>query len=34
MYEHASLDIGDGIIYKIPPIYDKLAGALNLPSFS
>ncbi|KAK7396221.1 hypothetical protein VNO78_17071 [Psophocarpus tetragonolobus] len=34
MYEPASLDIGDGIIYKIPPIYDKLAGALNLPSFS
>nr|KYP52000.1 DNA helicase INO80 complex isogeny 1 [Cajanus cajan] len=34
MYEPASLDIGDGIIYRIPPIYDKLAGALNLPSFS
>ncbi|QCD96973.1 DNA helicase INO80 [Vigna unguiculata] len=34
MYEPASLDIGDGIIYKIPPIYDKLAAALNLPSFS
>ncbi|KAG4915895.1 hypothetical protein JHK82_053530 [Glycine max] len=34
MYEPASLDIGDGIIYKIPPVYDKLAGALNLPSFS
>ncbi|KAL2659652.1 hypothetical protein AAZV13_03G100000 [Glycine max] len=34
MYEPASLDIGDGIIYKIPPVYDKLAGALNLPSCS
>ncbi|KAL2320719.1 hypothetical protein Fmac_029688 [Flemingia macrophylla] len=34
IYEPASLDIGDGIIYRIPPIYDKLAGALNLPSFS
>ncbi|XP_027348851.1 chromatin-remodeling ATPase INO80-like isoform X2 [Abrus precatorius] len=34
MYEPASVDIGDGITYKIPPIYDKLASALNLPSFS
>ena len=34
MYEPASLDIGDGITYKIPPTYDKLAVMLNLPSFS
>ncbi|KAE9590148.1 putative DNA helicase chromatin remodeling SNF2 family [Lupinus albus] len=34
MYEPASLDIGDGITYRIPPIYDKLATTLNLPSFS
>ncbi|KAJ1430026.1 SNF2-related, N-terminal domain [Sesbania bispinosa] len=34
MYEPAYLDIGDGITYKIPPIYDKLAAMLNLPSFS
>ncbi|XP_061339014.1 chromatin-remodeling ATPase INO80-like [Gastrolobium bilobum] len=34
MYEPASLDIGDGITYKIPPIYNKLAATLNLPSFS
>ncbi|XP_057438033.1 chromatin-remodeling ATPase INO80 isoform X3 [Lotus japonicus] len=34
MYEPPSLDIGDGITYKIPPIYDKLAAMLNLPSFS
>ncbi|CAL0321559.1 unnamed protein product [Lupinus luteus] len=34
MYEPASLDIGDGITYRIPPIYDKLATMLNLPSFS
>ncbi|KAJ7972181.1 DNA helicase INO80 [Quillaja saponaria] len=34
MYEPASLDIGDGITYKIPPTYDKLALMLNLPSFS
>ena len=34
MYEPASLDIGDGITYKIPPTYDKLAIMLNLPSFS
>ncbi|KAE8098737.1 hypothetical protein FH972_016778 [Carpinus fangiana] len=33
-YEPAFLDIGDGITYKIPPTYDKLAAALNLPSFS
>src|ERR1044072_261754 len=34
MYEPAYLDIGDGITYKIPPIYDKLAATLDLPSFS
>ncbi|KAI4300819.1 hypothetical protein L6164_034153 [Bauhinia variegata] len=34
MYEPASLDIGDGITYKIPLTYDKLAATLNLPSFS
>ncbi|KAK7244510.1 hypothetical protein RIF29_39333 [Crotalaria pallida] len=32
-YEPGSLDIGDGITYKIPPIYDKLAATLNLPTF-
>lgn len=34
MYEPAYLDIGEGITYKIPPSYDKLAVSLNLPSFS
>ncbi|KAL4337524.1 hypothetical protein HN51_047694 [Arachis hypogaea] len=34
MYEPASLDITDGISYKIPPKYDKLASMLNLPNFS
>ncbi|XP_022153944.1 DNA helicase INO80 [Momordica charantia] len=34
IYEPAYLDIGDGITYKIPPTYDKLAASLNLPSFS
>lgn len=34
IYEPASLDIGDGVTYKIPPTYDKLAAMLNLPSFS
>ncbi|XWS66310.1 hypothetical protein CRYUN_Cryun05aG0188700 [Craigia yunnanensis] len=34
MYEPAYLDIGEGITYKIPPTYDKLAVLLNLPSFS
>ncbi|XVF56192.1 hypothetical protein PTKIN_Ptkin06aG0098600 [Pterospermum kingtungense] len=34
MYEPAYLDIGEGITYKIPPTYDKLAASLNLPSFS
>ncbi|XP_022748348.1 DNA helicase INO80 isoform X1 [Durio zibethinus] len=33
-YEPAYLDIGEGITYKIPPTYDKLAASLNLPSFS
>ncbi|XP_043691411.1 chromatin-remodeling ATPase INO80-like isoform X4 [Telopea speciosissima] len=28
------LDIGEGISYRIPPTYDKLAASLNLPSFS
>ncbi|XP_042514394.1 chromatin-remodeling ATPase INO80-like isoform X2 [Macadamia integrifolia] len=27
------LDIGEGITYRIPPTYDKLAASLNLPSF-
>ncbi|CAL5420787.1 unnamed protein product [Camellia sinensis] len=30
-YEHAYLDIGDGITYRIPPTYEKLAASLNLP---
>jgi DNA helicase INO80 len=34
MYEPASVYIGDGIAYKIPPIYDKLAATVNLPSLS
>ncbi|CAL5207665.1 unnamed protein product [Lathyrus oleraceus] len=34
MYEPSILEIGDGITYKIPPIYDKLATSLNLPCFS
>ncbi|KAL1312465.1 hypothetical protein HN51_039075 [Arachis hypogaea] len=34
IYEPAFLDIGDGITYKIPPRYDKLAALLNLPTFS
>lgn len=33
-YEPAYLDIGEGITYKIPPTYDKLAASLKLPSFS
>ncbi|PQQ07978.1 DNA helicase INO80 isoform X1 [Prunus yedoensis var. nudiflora] len=33
-YEPPYLDIGDGITYKIPPIYDKLVASLHLPSFS
>ncbi|KAL9232600.1 hypothetical protein vseg_007695 [Gypsophila vaccaria] len=34
LQEPVYLDIGDGITYQIPPSYDKLAGTLNLPSFS
>uniref|UniRef100_A0A1J3K9Z7 Chromatin-remodeling ATPase INO80 n=1 Tax=Noccaea caerulescens TaxID=107243 RepID=A0A1J3K9Z7_NOCCA len=33
-YEPSYLDIGDGVVYKIPPSYDKLVASLNLPSFS
>ncbi|CAH8384712.1 unnamed protein product [Eruca vesicaria subsp. sativa] len=33
-YEPSYLDIGEGVVYKIPPSYDKLAASLNLPSFS
>lgn len=33
-YEPAYLDIGEGITYRIPPSYDKLAPSLHLPSFS
>ncbi|XP_024012789.1 DNA helicase INO80 [Eutrema salsugineum] len=33
-YEPSYLDIGDGVIYKIPPSYDKLVASLKLPSFS
>lgn len=33
-YDPPYLDIGDGITYRIPPSYDKLAASLNLPSFS
>lgn len=31
IYEPAYLDIGDGITYRIPPTYEKLAASLNLP---
>ncbi|XP_058752693.1 chromatin-remodeling ATPase INO80-like isoform X4 [Vicia villosa] len=34
MYEPSILEIGDGVTYKIPPVYDKLATSLNLLSFS
>ncbi|XP_060967508.1 chromatin-remodeling ATPase INO80 isoform X1 [Cannabis sativa] len=34
IYEPPYLDIGDGITYRIPPTYDKLAASLSLPSFS
>lgn len=34
MYEPSILEIWDGITYKIPPVYDKLATSLNLPCFS
>ncbi|XP_059668388.1 chromatin-remodeling ATPase INO80 isoform X2 [Cornus florida] len=33
-YETSCLDIGDGITYRIPPTYEKLAASLNLPSMS
>ncbi|CAL5356520.1 unnamed protein product [Camellia sinensis] len=33
-YEPAYLDIGDGITYRIPPTYEKLAASLNLPGMS
>ncbi|KAJ6967994.1 chromatin-remodeling ATPase INO80 [Populus alba] len=33
-YEPPYLDIGDGVTYRIPLSYDKLAASLNLPSFS
>ncbi|CAH9068725.1 unnamed protein product [Cuscuta epithymum] len=33
-YEPAFLDMGGGKIYSIPPPYEKLAAALNLPSVS
>ncbi|KAJ6700037.1 CHROMATIN-REMODELING ATPASE INO80 [Salix purpurea] len=33
-YEPPYLDIGDGITYRIPPFYDRLAASLNLPGFS
>ncbi|KAF9593859.1 hypothetical protein IFM89_025650 [Coptis chinensis] len=31
--ESALLDIGEGIKYRVPPAYDKLAATLKLPSF-
>ncbi|KAL6987198.1 DNA helicase [Sarracenia purpurea var. burkii] len=34
IYEPAYLDIGDGIAYRIPPTYEKLASSLNLPGIS
>uniref|UniRef100_A0A2P2MVK8 Chromatin-remodeling ATPase INO80 n=1 Tax=Rhizophora mucronata TaxID=61149 RepID=A0A2P2MVK8_RHIMU len=34
LYEPAYLDIGEGITYRIPPPYEKLAASLNLPSSS
>ncbi|GFY96189.1 DNA helicase INO80-like protein [Actinidia rufa] len=34
IYEPAYLDIGDGIAYRIPPTYEKLAASLNLPGMS
>ncbi|GAA0175321.1 hypothetical protein LIER_28512 [Lithospermum erythrorhizon] len=33
-YEPSYLDIGDGVTYKIPLPYEKLAAKLNLPSIS
>nr|CAD1828376.1 unnamed protein product [Ananas comosus var. bracteatus] len=32
--DNAYLDIGEGISYRIPPTYDKIAASLKLPSFS
>ncbi|XP_026425969.1 chromatin-remodeling ATPase INO80-like isoform X1 [Papaver somniferum] len=32
--DNAYLDIGEGITYRIPPTYDKLAASLRLPNFS
>ncbi|KAJ6794250.1 DNA helicase INO80-like [Iris pallida] len=32
--ESAYLDIGEGIAYRIPPTYDRLATSLRLPSYS
>ncbi|XP_052173015.1 chromatin-remodeling ATPase INO80 isoform X2 [Diospyros lotus] len=34
IYEPALLDIGNGITYRIPATYEKLASSLNLPSMS
>uniref|UniRef100_A0A7N0TWC5 Chromatin-remodeling ATPase INO80 n=1 Tax=Kalanchoe fedtschenkoi TaxID=63787 RepID=A0A7N0TWC5_KALFE len=34
LYESGQLEVDDGIIYKIPPTYEKLAVSLNLPTFS
>ena len=34
IYESSYLDIGEGIAYRIPPAYEKLAVTLNLPTFS
>ncbi|KAL5719827.1 DNA helicase [Ranunculus cassubicifolius] len=31
--DYALLDIGEGITYRFPPTYDKLAASLKLPSF-
>lgn len=31
--DYALLDVGEGITYRIPPTYDKLATSLKLPSF-
>ncbi|KAL6009951.1 hypothetical protein ACLOJK_000382 [Asimina triloba] len=33
-FEAANLDIGEGVTYRIPPTYDKLASLLRLPSLS
>ncbi|KAJ6831477.1 DNA helicase INO80-like [Iris pallida] len=32
--ESSYLDIGEGITYRIPPTYDRLATILNLPTYS